>query len=123
MKNKATKKMFLATQDLKYLAISAYSKFENSLNELIEFMQDDLGYVAFNDESGYPKYDDYRTDSPRKIVAIKIALTEEGYTRVRIILKDDFDGDFNNGWINPIYHGKYDIYDLFNCLKAILGEE
>lgn len=118
MENKVLKLLVDTTQEMEYLALDANRRFNASVKNLIEVMQDGVGYVAFDEESGFPLFQDTTIDETRQIMAVRVHFPEDNYPRIEIMTDDNFDETFGDGWYNPILYGDYNIHDLLDCLKA-----
>ena len=114
MENKVLKMLVDTTQEMEYLALEANRKFKSSVKNLIEVMQDGVGYVTFDEESGFPLFHDTTIDETRQIMAVRVHFPE----RIEIMTDDNFDETFGDGWFNPILYGDYDMHELFDCLKT-----
>lgn len=118
MENKVLKMLADTTQEIEYLALDANRRFNSSVKNLIEVMQDGVGYVAFDDESGFPLFHDTTIDETRQIMAVRVHFSEDKYPHIEIMTDDNFDETFGDGWYNPILYGDYSMHELFDCLKA-----
>lgn len=118
MENKTLKLLVDTTQGMEYLALDANRRFNASVKNLIEIMQDGVGYVAFDEDSSFPLFHDKTIDETRQIMAVRVHFPEDNYSRIEIMTDDNFDETFGDGWYNPILYGDYDIHNLFDCLKA-----
>lgn len=110
--NKLLKNQLENTQTLEFIQMNITRKFRNAVVELIDIMQDGVGYVAFNDKSGLPSYDD-TTD----IFAVRVVEVDE-MKHIEVLLGRDFDGGYENGWLK-IYNSILDMNVLFDCLTTI----
>ena len=105
-----------ATQNLEYILLDAQRKFEKQVTTLIKIMQEGVGYVAFNDDSGYVAFYDFCIDETRQIMAVRV-ITEDGIDRIEIMTDDNFDEEFKDGWFKYHHYGRLDMGCLFDALK------
>lgn len=110
--NKLLKNQLDNTQTLELIQLNITRKFRDAVIELIDIMQDGIGYVAFNDESGFPSYD-YAKD----IFAVRVVEADD-MKHIEGILDKDFDGGYENGWVK-IFSSFTDMNVLFDCLTII----
>ena len=107
-----------ATQTLEYIVLNVNIKFKHQIISLIEIMQEEKGYVAFDEnECDLTDFTDNTTNEISPIWGVKIV-------DKRIMFNTDF-GELDNEdkWFNASFYGDYDIHCLFESLKQMLDTE
>ena len=66
-----------STQNLEYILLDVKRKFEKQVTNLIKIMQDGVGYVAFNEDSGFAEFHDYSLDETRQIMAVRLTYSHD----------------------------------------------
>ena len=114
-----------ATQATEYIMFDVEHKFHQQVLSVISVMQEGVGYVAFNDESGFPTFFDSTIDEQRNIWAVKANTDEDGHHSLMVIIDDYNLEDIANSesWIYANAWGSYSDSEIFNSLKSILGKE
>lgn len=107
-----------ATQTLEYIVLDVNIKFKHQISSLIEIMQEDKGYVAFDENKcNLTDFIDNTTNEVSLIWGVKIV-------DKCIMLNTDFwELDNEDKWFNPLVYGDYDIHCLFESLKQMLATE
>lgn len=117
-----TLKVFVdATQNLEYILLDAQRKFEKQVTTLIKIMQEGVGYVAFNDESGFAEFHDFCIDEIQQIMAVRV-VNDNDVDFIEIMTDDNFDEEFKDGWFKYYHYGRFDMGCLFDCLKTIVEQ-
>ena len=87
------------------------------------------GFIAFNEESGFPQFRDYSDDLWRTIfgVRVKATLNEDNeYDYKLFIYTDDnsaedmdnnIDGTWSEGWFSPYHYGELDWRNLIDIVR------
>ena len=87
------------------------------------------GFIAFNEESGFPQFRDYSDDMWRNIfgVRVKATLNEDNeYDYELFIYTDDnsaedmvnnIDGTWSDGWFKPFHYGEFRWWDLIENVR------
>lgn len=87
------------------------------------------GFIAFNDESGFPQFRDHSDDLWRTIfgVRVKAKLNEDNeYDYTLYLYTDDnsaedmdnnIDGTWSDGWFNPFLYGDLDWCELISDVR------
>lgn len=119
--NKALNALVDGAQNMEYVLLDVQRKFKNQVASIIEVLQDGVGYVAFNKESGFPEFQDYSIDLTREVVATRVVV-DDVIKRIEIITNDDFDGNYEDGWYRPCFYGNLDIHTMFDSLKNIVEQ-
>ena len=119
MENNTLSLLVDATQSLEYIVFDVNRRFSQQVKTLIKVMQEYVGYIAFNDESGFPEFHDYSLDHTNQIMAIRY---NEDKELIEIMTDDNFDETFEDGWFNPIIYGTYDDHNLFDSLKSVIAK-
>lgn len=107
-----------ATQTLEYIVLDVNIKFKHQISSLIEIMQEDTGYVEFDDNKcDLTEFTDYNTNDISPIWGVKVV---DGQIMFNI-----YYGELDNEdkWFNPLVYGDYDIHNLFTSLKQMVGVE
>lgn len=122
---KILKSLVDATQATEYILFDVERKFKQQVFALISVMQEGVGYVAFNDESGFPDFYDYTIDEHCNILAVKIKTDEDGHKSLMLMIDGTYLENITNdkGWIYANSWGSYSDNEIFASLKAILGKE
>jgi hypothetical protein len=122
MNDKALNSLVEATQAMEYIFFDVERKFTKQVLNLISVMQDGVGYVAFNDESGFPNFHDYTTDEHCNIFAIKVVTDENEHHSLKILIDSSYLEDITNddGWVSANSWGSYSVSEIFSCLKDIM---
>lgn len=112
---KALNALVNATQTLEYIVLDVNIKFKHQIFSLIEFMQKDKGYVAFDeDKCDLTDFTDYNTKEISSIWGVKIVDKQ-------IMLNTDSEElDNEDKWFNASFYGDYDIHCLFESLKQMI---
>jgi hypothetical protein len=88
-------------------------RFKEQVFNFILIMQDGVGYVGFNDESGFPLLKDYHNESNENIVAVKVN------KQTLYLCTDAEEIDNETGWFEARDWVDYDIQDIFTCVKSV----
>lgn len=116
------KNQLASTQTLEYIKMDIERKFKDSVLELIELMQDSVGYVAFNDESDFPTVS--LADDIYNVVGVMVKNKNDikslyVYTDKENIEKmDNLESD---GWFCWTFNMNYS--ELFDCLISIVKKD
>ena len=117
-----TLKVFVdATQNLEYILLDVKRKFEKQVTDLIKIMQDGVGYVAFNEDSGFAEFHDYSLDETQQIMAVRVVSKDE-FNYLEIMTDDNFDEEYKDYWFKPCNYGHFEMGCLFDCLKTIVEQ-
>lgn len=107
-----------ATQKLEYIVFDVNLKFKHQIISLIEIMQEDKGYVAFDeDKCDLTDFTDYNTNEISCVWGVKIV------DKHIMFNTDSEELDNEDKWFNPSFYGDYDIHCLFDSLKQMLDIE
>lgn len=99
---------------------------EYALKYIFEVQDSTDGFIAFNEEVGFPQFRDYSDDLWRNIfgVRVKATLNEDNeYDYKLFIYTDDnsaedmdnnTDGTWSEGWFNPYHYGELDWWNLID---------
>lgn len=115
------KNQLASTQTLEYIRMDIERRFKNSVIELIELMQEGVGYVAFNDESGFPTVS---LDDIYNVIGVMVKNQNDIkslyiYTEKENIEKmDNLESD---GWFCWTFNMNYS--ELFDCLISIVKKD
>lgn len=116
------KNQLASTQTLEYIKMDIERKFRSSVIELIELMQEGVGYVAFNDESDFPTVS--LADDIYNVVGVMVKNKNDikslyVYTDKENIEKmDNLESD---GWFCWTFNMNYS--ELFDCLISIVKKD
>ena len=88
MENNTLSVLVDATQSLEYIVFDVNRRFSQQVKTLIKVMQEGVGYIAFNDESGFPEFHDYSLDYTNQIMAVRY---NEDKELIEIMTDDNFD--------------------------------
>ena len=125
--NKLLKNQLENTQTLESIQMNITRKFRNAVIELIDIMQDGVGYVAFNDESGFPEFDLWGETC--KVLGVMVKLDRENEHKMLCIYIDDKEidnmanceiTDTYGGWTTRTHSINYN--ELFDCLTSIVNK-
>ena len=107
-----------AVQATEYILLDVQRKFRKQVFDLVSVMQEGVGYVAFNDESGFPLFTDYATDEREELIAVKVKYdTDHSATLLGCTDADEIDS--SEGWFVVRVWGDCDIQDIFSCVKGV----
>ena len=116
------KNQLASTQTLEHIKMEIERRFKNSVIELIELMQDGVGYVAFNDESGFPTVS--LADDIYNVIGVMVKNKNDNKSLYIYTEKDDIekmDNLENDGWFCWTFNMNYS--DLFDCLISIVNKD
>ena len=125
--NKLLKNQLKNTQTLEYIKIDVERKFKTSVIELIELMQEGVGYVAFNDESGFPEINLW--GETYNVLGVMVRFDRENDYKMLCVYIDDKEidnmpncqiTDTYGGWLTRTHSINYN--ELFDCLTSILNK-
>ena len=126
MENRLTEKLIRVIEDLWVIELDARHKKERNIKELIAILQGgNDGFIAFNEESGFPTIEDWRDEITRSIFGIRVVITED-YTYTYIYtdaysaedMEDNPDGSFTEGWKKV---SRLDWDNILECVKCYAG--
>ena len=119
--DKLIKNQLASTRALVYIKMDIERMLRKSVIELIELMQEGVGYVAFNDESGFPT----------------VSLAVDIYNVIGVMVKNENDNkslyvytdkeniknldNLDKGWFCWTYNMNYS--ELFDCLISIVKKD
>lgn len=107
------KHLVKSVNSMESILIDVQRRFKEQVFNFILIMQDGVGYVGFNDESGFPSFKDYHNECAEDIVAVKV-------NKQRLYLCTDAEEiDNEAGWFEAKEWGEYDIQDIFACVKGV----
>lgn len=115
------------TQTLEHIKMDVERRFKKSVIELIELMQEGVGYVAFNDESGFPEIDLW--GETYNVLGVMVKLDRENEHKMLCIYIDDKEidnmsnceiTDTYGGWTTRTHSINYN--ELFDCLTSIVNK-
>ena len=117
--NKLLKNQLKNTQTLEYIKIDVERRFRQAVIDLVEIMQEGVGYVAFNEESDFPVISLW-DDKEENVIGVRVE--NENNNKQLYIYTDRYNadniGDLNNsGWFTYTYNINYS--ELFECLTSI----
>lgn len=116
--NKLLKNQLKNTQTLEYIKMDIERRFRQAVIDLVEIMQEGVGYVAFNDESGFPVISLW-DDKEENVIGVRVKNENELYIYTDRYNADNI-GDLNNsGWFSYTYNINYS--ELFECLTSIVN--
>lgn len=116
------KNQLASTQTLEYIKMDIERRFKNSVIELIELMQEGVGYVAFNDESGFPTVS--LADDIYNVVGVMVKNKNDIKSLYIYTNKDDIENLDNlesDGWFCWTFNMNYS--ELFDCLISIVKKD
>lgn len=98
--------------------------FKRQVLDLISVMQEGVGYVAFNEESGFPDFHDYHTDEHCNIFAVKVVTDDDRHHSLMFITDEYYLEDLTDseGWFYANSWGSFSDVEIFNALKALLND-
>lgn len=116
------KNQLASTQTLEYIKMDIERRFKNSVIELIELMQDSIGYVAFNDMSGFPELK--VLNQQYEILGVMVRIDDD-IKRLYLYVNDQDVETMTeckitntyDGWFNKFFG--VDFNDLFDCLTEL----
>lgn len=116
------KNQLASTLNLEYIKLDVERRFKNSVIELIELMQEGVGYVAFNDESGFPTVS--LTDGEYNIIGVKVKNKDN--IKLLFVYTDKYNAEYldnleHDCWLCWTYSMNYS--ELFNCLISIVKKD
>lgn len=114
------KNQLASTQTLEYIKMDIERRFRHSVIELIELMQEGVGYVAFNDESGFPTVsfaDEYN------VIGVMVKNENDNKSLYVYTDKENFEkmDNLDEGWFCWTYNMNYS--ELFDCLISIVKKD
>lgn len=126
--DRLVKMQFENTRTLERIQLDINRRFCNSVIELIEVMQEGVGYVAFNDESGFPEITLF--GETYEVYGVMVRPDRENehkmlcvYTNGKEI--DDMPKceitDTYGGWFTRTHTMDYN--ELFDCLTSIIEKD
>lgn len=116
------KNQLASTQTLEYIKMDIERKFRSSVIELIELMQEGVGYVAFNDESSFPTVS--LADDIYNVIGVMVKIKNDikslyVYTDKENI--ENLDNLESDGWFCWTFNMNYS--ELFDCLISIVKKD
>ena len=111
---KNIKHLIESTQNLQSVYLSTRRYLQNNILNVIETLQDGVGYISFNDESGFPDYYNYSTTEYERIFAIRVV--DEGYKQIELMIEDNYNGDMDNDTWIKVYDYQIDFCEIFNYI-------
>lgn len=115
---KALNYLVEAVQATEFILLDVQHKFRKQVYNLISTMQEGVGYVAFNDESGFPRFTDYNSDDTYDIVAVKVKYDTD-HSATLLVCTDAEQIEDSEGWFVARVWGDCDIQDIFACVKGV----
>ena len=122
--------LYQSANDFSVVMYSAERKMkEYAIKYIFEVQGTIDGFIAFNDESGFPSFRDHSDDMWRNIfgVRVKATLNEDNeYDYELFIYTDDnsaedmdnnADGIWSDGWFNPFHYGDFQWCELIECVR------
>lgn len=120
--NKLLKNQLENTQTLEHIVMDVKRRFNRAVIDLVEIMQEGVGYVAFNDMSGFPELK--VLNQQYEILGVMVRIDDD--TKRLYLYVNDQDVETMteckitntyDGWFNK-YFG-VDFNDLFDCLTEL----
>lgn len=112
---KSVKNLIECTQDVYSMYLSTKRYLHNNILKVIEVLQEGVGYVDFNDESGLPDYHHNILDGYSHIYAVRV-VDEKGYKQMEFMIEDNYNGDMDNDTWIKVYDFQIDICEIFSCI-------
>jgi len=122
--------LYKSANDFSKAMYSAERKMKNFARKYIFEVQGAIdGFIAFNEEVGFPQFRDYSDDLWRTIfgVRVKATLNEDNeYDYTLYIYTDDnsaedmennADGTWSDGWFDPFFYGDLDWCGLIENVR------
>ena len=107
-----------AVQATEYTLLDVQRKFRRQVYDLISVLQEGVGYVAFNDETSFPRFTDYNSDETYDIVAVKVKYDTD-HSATLLVCIDAEQIEESEGWFVARVWGDCDIQDIFDCVKGV----
>ena len=98
---------------------NSYTKLYHKVAELVGLLSEENGYIAFNDDSGYPSFEDYSKEYTDLVMAVRL---HPEFGHIEFMVMDDFDETFKEGWFNPSIFGRFNIVDFYDTLTDYVEE-
>ena len=117
------------TQTLVSIKYDIERRFKYSVIDLIELMQEGVGYVAFNKESGFPEIKFW--GETYDVLGVMVRLNKESENKMLCVYINDKEidkmsnckiTDTYGGWFIITYHS-IDYNELFDCLALIINKD
>ena len=107
------KHLVKSVNSMESILLDVQRRFKEQVFNFILIMQDGVGYVGFNDESGFPLFKDYHNDLVEDIVAVKVN------KQTLYLCTDAEEIDSERGWFEAKSWGDCDIQDIYACVKGV----
>lgn len=122
--DRLVKNQLANTKTLKSIKHDIERRFKYSVIDLIELMQEGVGYVAFNKESGFPEIRFW--GEIHNVVGVMIKRENED-KRLCVLIDDNMPNceitkAYGDGWFAVTYHS-IDYNELFDCLALIINKD
>lgn len=120
--NKLLKNQLENTQTLEHIVMDVKRKFNRAVIDLVEIMQEGVGYVAFNDMSGFPEFK--VLNQQYEILGVMVRIDDD--TKRLYLYVNDQDVETMteckitntyDGWFNQLFG--VDFNELFDCLTEL----
>lgn len=125
--DRLVKMQFESTQTLEHIQLDINRRFRNSVIDLIEVMQEGVGYVAFNDESGFPEINLW--GETYDVFGVMVRPDIENEHKILCVFNDKDIDDMPKCEITETYGGWHtrthsiDYNELFDCLTSIIKKD
>lgn len=116
------KNQLASTQTLEYIKMDIERRFRTSVINLVELMQEGVGYVAFNDESGFPTVS--LADDICNVIGVMVKNKNDVKSLYIYTVKDNIENLDNlesDGWFSWTFNMNYS--ELFDCLFSIVKKD
>lgn len=109
------------TKDIQSLFTTIEMRFRKSVINTIDALQEGVGYISFNDESGFPQYYNVSLDEYEYIYAIR-AVEVLGFKHLEIMTDRNFDENMINGW-KSVYDCEVNFSEIFDVIYEQFNNE
>lgn len=120
--NKLLKNQLENTQTLEHIVMDVKRRFNRAVIDLVEIMQEGVGYVAFNDMSGFPELK--VLNQQYEILGVMVRIDDD-IKRLYLYVNDQDVETMTECKITNTYDGWFNKYfgvdfnDLFDCLTEL----
>ena len=125
--NKLLKNQLENTQTLEHIVMDVKRKFNRAVIDLVEIMQEGVGYVAFNDMSGFPELK--VLSQQYEVLGIMVRIEDNDTKRLYFYANDQDVETMTECKITNTYDGWFnhpfgvDFNELFDCLTELAKQD